>query len=61
MNKVGASYLAGAGSLIGKQLTSADGETTGEVVQVKIANGVGTAVLDSGAEVAVDGRVTISQ
>ena len=56
---LGVSFLAGAGSLIGKQLTSAEGET-GEVVQVKITNGIGTAVLDSGQEVAVDGKVTIS-
>ena len=55
------SFIASAGSLIGKTITSSDGETTGEIVQVKVTNGVGTAVLDSGAEVAVDGRVIISK
>ena len=60
-NLINSSFIASAGSLIGKTITSADGGTTGEIVQVKVTNGVGTAVLESGAEVAVDGRVTISK
>ena len=60
-NLLNSSFIASAGSLIGRTITSADGNTTGEIVQVKVTNGVGTAVLASGAEVAVDGRVTISK
>ncbi|MEP1206277.1 MAG: flagellar hook assembly protein FlgD [Rhizobiaceae bacterium] len=60
-NLINSSFIASAGSLIGRTITSADGGTTGEIVQVKVTNGVGTAVLASGAEVAVDGRVTISK
>ena len=58
---LGSSFIASAGSLIGHTITSADGSTTGEIVQVKVTNGIGTAVLASGEEVAVDGRVTISK
>lgn len=54
------SFIAGAGSLIGRTITSADGTTSGEIVQVKVVNGAGTAVLASGAELAVDGSVTLS-
>jgi len=59
-NILSSSFISGAGSLIGRNITSADGSVTGEIVQVKVSNGVGTAVLKSGEEVMVDGRVTIS-
>ncbi len=55
------SFIANAGSLIGKTITSADGDVSGEIVQVKISNGFGVAVLGSGQEVTVDEKVTISQ
>ena len=54
------SFIASAGSLIGRTITSADGATSGEIVQVKVVNGAGTAVLQSGEEIAVDGKVTLS-
>ena len=60
-NILATSFLAGAGSLIGKTITSADGKSTGEIVQVKVVNGEGFAVLESGEEVAVGGKVTISK
>ena len=59
-NILSSSFISSAGSLIGRNITSADGSVTGEIVQVKVSNGVGTAVLASGDEVTVDGRVTIS-
>lgn len=59
-NLLSASFLSGAGSLIGKTITDATGEISGEVKQVKVAGGVGVAVLASGEEVVVDGSVTIS-
>lgn len=54
------SFIASAGSLIGKTITSEDGATVGEIVQVKISSGVGTAVLASGVEIAVTDGVKIS-
>ena len=54
------SFIASAGSLIGRTITSADGATSGEIVQVKVVNGAGTAVLQSGEKIAVDGKVTLS-
>ena len=57
---LGSSFIASAGSLIGRTITSADGTTSGEIVQVKVVNGAGTAVLQSGEEIAVDGKVTLS-
>ncbi len=59
-NLISSSFIASAGSLIGRTITSADGATSGEIVQVKVTNGIGTAVLASGAEISVDGRVTLS-
>lgn len=59
-NLLSSSFISGAGSLIGRSITSADGSVTGEIVQVKVSSGVGTAVLKSGEELAVDGSVTIS-
>ena len=57
---LGASFIASAGSLIGRTITSADGSISGEIVQVKVVNGAGTAVLQSGQELPVDGKVTLS-
>ena len=59
-NLLNSSFIASAGSLIGRTITSADGATSGEIVQVKVVNGAGTAVLQSGEEIAVDGKVTLS-
>ena len=59
-NLLNSSFIASAGSLIGRTITSADGATSGEIVQVKVINGAGTAVLQSGEEIAVDGKVTLS-
>lgn len=55
------SFIASAGALIGKNITSPDGITTGEIVQVKVSGGLGIAVLASGAEIAVTDGVKISQ
>ena len=50
---------AGDASIIGRTITSADGETTGKVGEVRlISNGI-VAVLESGKEVAVGPGVTI--
>lgn len=54
------SFISGAGSLIGKTISTADGSTSGEIVQVKVAGGVGVAVLDNGDEVPVNDRVVLS-
>ncbi len=59
-NILSSSFIASAGSLIGRTITSVDGSVTGEITQVKVSNGVGTAVLGSGEEIPVDGSVTIS-
>ena len=55
------SFISSAGSLIGKTITSADGTVSGEIVQVKVSNNTGIAVLANGQELAVTDRVTISQ
>lgn len=53
------SALAQADSLIGHLLTSADGETSGVVKEVRLtASGI-TAILEGGAEVAVGPGVTV--
>jgi flagellar basal-body rod modification protein FlgD len=54
------STLEQAASIIGRTITSADGETTGKVAEVKlISNGI-VAVLEGGTEVAVGPGVKIS-
>lgn len=54
------SALAQADSLIGRTITSADGETTGKVAEVRlVSNGI-VAVLQGGKEVAIGPGVTIS-
>ena len=54
------SALAQADALIGRTITSADGETTGKVAEVRlISNGV-VAVLEDGKEITVGPGVTIS-
>ncbi len=55
------SFISSAGSLIGKTITSADGSVSGQIVQVKVSNNSGLAVLADGREVAVNDRVTIGQ
>lgn len=54
------STLDQAGSLIGKTATSADGETTGEIVSVKITSEGPYATLDDGSELLIEEGVTIS-
>ena len=54
------SALAQADALIGRTITSADGETTGKVAEVRlISNGI-VAVLEGGKEITVGPGVTIS-
>ena len=54
------STLEQAASIIGRTITSADGETTGKVAEVKlISNGI-VAVLEGGTEVTVGPGVKIS-
>jgi flagellar basal-body rod modification protein FlgD len=51
--------LSQAGSLIGRQITSADGETSGIITEVKIKSDGVVAVLANGKEVAVGDGVVI--
>lgn len=53
------SALAQANSIIGRVITSADGQTTGTVESVKLASSGLIAVLKDGSEVAVTTGVTI--
>jgi len=54
------STLEQAASIIGRTITSADGETTGKVAEVRlISNGI-VAVLEGGKEVAIGPGVKIS-
>lgn len=53
------SALAQADSLIGRNITSADGNTTGTVAEVRLASSGLIAVLADGAEVAVGPGVTV--
>ncbi len=54
------SSISQAGSLIGHTLTSADGQVTGTIQEVRIFDDGIVAVLDTGDEVVVSGGVTIS-
>ena len=51
--------LSQAGSLIGRQITSADGKTSGIISEVKIKSDGVVAVLENGKEVAVGDGVVI--
>jgi flagellar basal-body rod modification protein FlgD len=53
------SNLTQAGSIIGRTLTNADGTVSGVVDEVKVTSTGLTAVLASGAEIAVTSGVTI--
>jgi len=53
------SALSQAGSLIGREITTADGETTGVVSEVKINTDGLVAILDDGTEVNVGDGITI--
>ena len=53
------SALSQAGSLIGREITSADGKTTGVVSEVKIKSGGVVAVLEGGKEITVGDGVVI--
>ncbi|MEM8748826.1 MAG: flagellar hook assembly protein FlgD [Pseudomonadota bacterium] len=55
------SLTAGAGSLIGKTATNADGSVSGEIVEVSIRSGAMTAVLQSGDQISINNQVTISK
>jgi len=54
------SYLQQAGSIIGRTLTSPDGEVTGTIEEVRVFDDGIVAVLDTGEQVVVSGGVTIS-
>lgn len=56
-----ASSLEQANTLIGRTITSADGETTGKVVSVKITAEGPYATLKNGDQLLVDEGVTISE
>jgi flagellar basal-body rod modification protein FlgD len=51
--------LSQAGSLIGREITSADGKTTGVVDEVKIKSDGLIAVLNSGKEVAIGDGIVV--
>ena len=54
------SYLQQAGSIIGRTLTTPDGEITGTIEEVRVFDDGIVAVLDTGDQVVVSGGVTIS-
>jgi flagellar basal-body rod modification protein FlgD len=54
------SALSQADSLIGRSITSADGNTTGTVKEVRLASSGLVAILENGAEVAVGPGVSIT-
>ena len=51
--------LSQAGSLIGREITSADGKTSGVIAEVKIKSGGVVAVLEGGKEITVGDGVVI--
>lgn len=55
-----ASYVSQADALIGREITSPDGEVSGTVVEVKVYDDGLIAVLDTGEEMIVGGGVKIS-
>lgn len=55
-----ASYLSQADALIGRTITSPDGQVTGTVVEVKVYDDGLIAVLDTGEEMIVGGGVKVS-
>ncbi|MEX0346145.1 MAG: flagellar hook assembly protein FlgD [Rhizobiaceae bacterium] len=55
-----ASYISQADALIGREITSPDGEVSGTVVEVKVYDDGLIAVLDTGEELIVGGGVKIS-
>ncbi|MAZ19043.1 MAG: flagellar basal body rod modification protein [Ahrensia sp.] len=54
------SYLQQAGSIIGRTLTTPDGEVTGKIKEVRVFDDGIVAVLESGDQVVIGGGVTIS-
>lgn len=54
------SSLSQAGGLIGRQITSSDGETTGTVAEVQLLSEGVVAVLENGEEVPVEAGVSLS-
>ncbi|WP_157016378.1 flagellar hook assembly protein FlgD [Mesorhizobium xinjiangense] len=54
------SFLDQAGALIGRTITSADGEVSGEIAKVQIYSDGVMAVLQDGTELVVGAGVTIS-
>ncbi len=55
------SALSQADSIIGKNVTSADGKTTGTISSVTIGNnGAATATLADGTQISLDGGMTIT-
>jgi flagellar basal-body rod modification protein FlgD len=58
-NILQSSSLSQAGSLIGREITSADGKTSGVVSQVKVYSDGLMAILENGSQVVVGPGVTI--
>lgn len=54
-----ASALSQAGSLIGREISSADGTVTGTVAEVRLDDTGSVAVLESGEELAVGPGITV--
>ena len=55
------SYLQQAGSIVGRTLTTADGDLSGTITEVRVLDDGLVAVLDTGDQVAVTSGVTISE
>jgi len=55
-----ASALAQADSVIGRNVTSADGQTSGKVTSVRIISGGAVAMLENGKQVELSAGVTIT-
>lgn len=56
-----ASALSQAGSLIGREVTSADGKTTGVVTEVKVKSDGLVAVLQGGKEIPIGDGITVRE
>ena len=54
-----ASALSQAEGMIGRDLVSADGSTTGKIEAVRIVSGGAVAILDNGKEVLLEAGVTV--
>ncbi|HXE69244.1 MAG TPA: flagellar hook assembly protein FlgD [Hyphomicrobiaceae bacterium] len=53
------SALSQAEGMIGRQITSADGETSGTIAAVRIVSGGAVALLENGSEIVLEAGVTL--